>query len=172
MEAKLWHERGDGRPQPDLLRRHEATAATLAKYRKKKFEWSKAITCAHLARFHAKKMGHKVPTMPAFRSALGAKKALAAMGFESMGALLDSMFPKIAPGFMMLGDLAVLPGEGGSDAVFVCGGNKIFGWMEGERGMTMLDLTNGWGSPIPDGHDAPPELVGKTLGEVVQVFRL
>ena len=172
MEAKRWKHRRDGKPRPDLLRRQEATAATFAKFRRKKLDWSKAVTCGHLARFHSMQMGHKVPSVPAFRSAIGAKKALASMGFGSMGALLADLFPAIAPAEMLLGDLAVLPGGDGFDAVFVCAGNKLFGWLGDEDGMALLDLTNAWASPIPDGLDAPPELVGKTLGEAVTVFRL
>jgi hypothetical protein len=172
MEARRWEHRRDGRPRPDLLRRNEATNATFAKFRRKKFDWSKAVTCGHLARFHAKQMGHKVPPMPAFRSAVGARKALATMGFASMGELLASMFPTIAPAEMLLGDMAVIPSGDGFDAVFVCSGRWLFGWMGDEDGMTLLDLTNAWGSPIPDALDAPPELIGKTLGEAVQVFRL
>ena len=58
---------------PDLVRRLEATDATLRKFRGKPFDWAKGNTCGHLLRFHLKKAGHRVPPMPRFRSALGAK---------------------------------------------------------------------------------------------------
>ena len=115
----------------ELVRRRAATERTLARYRKKVFDWSKGITCVHLARAHLRNMGHKPETLPRFRSALGAKKALQERGFESVTGMLDSMLPRIAPAQMMLGDLAVVPGEGGLDAIFVCAGPlKVFGWRE------------------------------------------
>jgi hypothetical protein len=70
----------------DLLRRKEATEATLARYRGKVFDWSKGITCVHLARCQMRKMGHKPPTLPRFRSMLG-DLAVAPSG-EGLGSIM------------------------------------------------------------------------------------
>ncbi|MBX7459562.1 DUF6950 family protein [Qipengyuania huizhouensis] len=134
----------------ELERRRIATEKTLKRYQGKVFDWSKGITCVHLARFHLRNMGHKPETLPRFRSALGAKKALKEQGWASVADMLDSMMPRIAPAQMMLGDLAIVPGEGGMDAIFVCAGPlKVFGWREDQPKMVILDigldeLTGAW----------------------------
>lgn len=96
---------------PDLERRRIATAKTLAKYEGKPFDWRKSTTCLHLARFQMRAMGHKPPRLPPLRSALRAKKELDARGHASVIELLDSLFPRIAPAAMRLGDLAAFPGD-------------------------------------------------------------
>lgn len=113
----------------ELERRRIATEKTLGRYRHKVFDWSAGITCVHLARFHLKNMGHKPPTLPRFRSALGAKKALKERGWASVAEMLDSMMPRIAPAQMMLGDLAIVPGDSGLESILVCAGPfKLLGW--------------------------------------------
>lgn len=127
---------------PELERRRVATTKTLARYRGKVFDWSKGITCVHLARAQLKAMGHKPPTLPRFRSALGAKRALKERGWESVEAMLDSMLPRIAPAQMRLGDIAAVPGDKGLDALFVCAGPlKLFGWREDHPALVILDVS-------------------------------
>ncbi|USA39616.1 hypothetical protein NCF86_00180 [Pelagerythrobacter marinus] len=116
-------------PVIELERRRAATERTLARYRGKVFDWSKGVTCVHMARFHLKAMGHRPQTLPRFRSALGAKRALAAHGWESVEHMLDTMLPRIAPAQMMLGDLATVPGQDGLDCILICAGPfKLLGW--------------------------------------------
>lgn len=113
----------------ELERRRAATEETLARYRNKVFDWSKGVTCVHLARFHLRNMGHRPPTLPRFRSALGAKRALTERGWESVEHMLDTMLPRIAPAQMMLGDLATVPGQDGLDCILVSAGPlKLMGW--------------------------------------------
>lgn len=145
---------------PDLIRRHEATRNTMNKYRKKDFSWQHAVTCIHLAAFHLRKMGHRTPVMPRFRSAFGALRALKAVGFQDLPALLDSIgtIRRVAPAMMMMGDLAVLQGgviEGESEeddgaaremagigAIVVCAGpHKVFGWRGDFPKMVVLDVS-------------------------------
>ncbi len=127
---------------PELERRRMATEQTLARYRGKVFDWSKGITCVHLARFHMRNMGHKVETLPRFRSAVGAKRSLSAKGYGSLGRLVDSKLPRIAPARMLLGDLAMVPGEQGLDALFVCAGPlKMFGWREDAPALVLLNVS-------------------------------
>ncbi len=115
---------------PDLIRRQRATEATLAKYRARPFDWKKAITCVHMARFHLRKMGHRVPELPRIRGLIGAKRVMAQNGWTDVAAMLDAQasLERIAPAFMRVGDLAVLSGEG-MDGIVVCAGmHKLLGW--------------------------------------------
>lgn len=113
----------------EMIRRQQATQATLDRYRPKVFDWRTGVTCVHLARFHLKQMGHKVPTVPRIRSALAAKRAMLANGWDSVEAMLDAMLPRIAPAAMLLGDLAVVPGEDGFCSIMICAGpQKVMGW--------------------------------------------
>lgn len=115
---------------PDLIRRQRATQATLAKYRARPFDWKKAVTCVHMARFHLRKMGHRIPELPRIRGLIGAKRAMASNGWADVASMLDSQasLERIAPAFMRVGDLAVLPGEG-MDGIVICAGtHKLLGW--------------------------------------------
>lgn len=115
--------------QPEMIRRQQATQATLDRYRSKVFDWRAGVTCVHLARFHLKCMGHAVPTVPRIRSVLAAKRALAMRGWAGVEAMLDSMLPRIAPAQMLLGDLATVPGDDGFDCILVCAGPQaVMGW--------------------------------------------
>jgi hypothetical protein len=117
--------------EPDLLRRKRATEATLAKYRPLAFDWKKGVTCVHMARFHLLKMGHKVETLPRMRGPIGAKRALAERGWSDVAAMLDAQpgLTRIAPAMMLVGDLAVFPGDEGFDLITVCAGrHKLLGW--------------------------------------------
>lgn len=131
----------------NLHDRAEATRKTLDRYRGKVFDWSKGVTCAHMARAHLRNMKHKAPAMPRVRSAFGAKKALQGLGHDSMVSLLDGLLPRIAPAQMLLGDLCAVEGEAGMDAVMVCAGHRrVFGWVEGEE--TPVVVEPEWGKLI------------------------
>ena len=124
----------------DLERRRVATQKTLDRFRNKSFDWQRGITCVHLARYHLKQMGHKPETLPRIRSAIAAQRALKQRGWESVEAMLDSMLAPIAPARMMLGDLAVFPGEG-FGAIFICAGPlKVMGWREDADKLVLLDV--------------------------------
>jgi len=130
--------------KPELVRRKEAVEATLTRYRAKPFSWASGITCVHLCRAHLRNMGRKVPTIPRFRSALAAKRALKAGGWPHVAAMLDSILTRIPPAAMTLGDVAALPGEDGLHGIVICAGpRRVFGWAEGEETPKMLqpDMT-------------------------------
>jgi hypothetical protein len=128
--------------KPELIRRKDATEATLARYRHKAFDWSKGITCVHLARCQMRKMGHKPPTLPRFRSAFAAREAMTERGWGTVAEMLDSMLPPIPPARMLLGDLAVTPTEDGIGAINICAGpHKLMGWHDGADGLVMLDVS-------------------------------
>ncbi len=70
-------------------------------------------------------MGHKPPPIPDFRSARGGLTALRATGHDTLEALLDSMFPRIAPAAMLVGDLALVPGDAPFNALAVSAGGAL-----------------------------------------------
>ena len=126
---------------PEMLRRHGAAKNTLERFRRRRFDWAKGHTCAHLALFHLKQMGRKVPKVPAFRSPLGAARALKAMGCENVAQVLDRHLERIAPARMMIGDLAVAGSVDGLGAIMVCVGHlKLIGWREDADRMVVLDV--------------------------------
>jgi hypothetical protein len=116
----------------ELQRRVAAVTATQARFAGRPFDWRKAATCLHMIRFHAAQLGHKLPTVPRFRSALGAMKALKAEGVETLPELMDKHFPRIPAAQMLPGDVAAFPGdEGGFEALMVYGQLRAFiGWHE------------------------------------------
>lgn len=132
----------------DLLRRQVATQKTMAKYRHRAFDWRNRASCIHMARFHMRQMGHRPPAVPDFRSALGALRALERTGFADVAALFDSLAPRIAPAAMLLGDIAVCPGDDGLDAILISAGGKMLGWhQDDESGLKPLivsELVGAW----------------------------
>lgn len=121
----------------EMLRRRDATQATLAWFAKRPFDWGKAATCVHMIRRHITKLGHRPPPMPAFRSALGAKKALQGKGWGSLSEMMDGVLPAIPPAHAVLSDVVELPSD---DAVFgalciVIGNGRVMGYFEGAGDM-------------------------------------
>jgi len=138
---------------PDLIRRQQATQATLNKYRAKPFDWKKAVTCVHMARFHLRKMGHKVPELPRIRGVIGATRALRERGWANVSDMLDAQvsLERIAPAFMRIGDLAVLPGDEVMDSIVInAGTGKLLGWHQDWAGgmiemeASLDDLLGAW----------------------------
>lgn len=113
-----------------LTDRKKRTEKTLAKFRDRAFKWDSGATCIHLFRTHLKNMGHKVPVVPKFTSALTAKRALDTAGFKDLEQLGDSFLEQIPPASMILGDIGLMEGEEMFDAIviFAGGGGKVFGW--------------------------------------------
>lgn len=125
----------------EMERRRAATVKTMERFKGKAKQLSKGRSCVCMARAHLKNMGHNPPTVPRFRSTLGAKKALKANGWASVEEMLDSLLPRIAPAQMLLGDVVTVPGEGGLDAVMICAGPfKLMGWREDAEGLVVLDI--------------------------------
>jgi len=129
---------------PELDRRREATQATLDKFRDTAFDWAEGRHCVRMAAYHLRQMGWrspKLPTIPRVRSALAAKKELQAHGFDSVGQWLDSILVRVPPAAMRLGDLAIVEGAEGLDAIFVCAGpRRLFGWREDQPTAVVLEV--------------------------------
>lgn len=133
----------DGVATSALVRRQHATQSTLDAFRGKLFSWSGQKTCLHLLHAHLVNCGFKVPRLPAVRSPLGAKKALARRNCANMAEVIDSLglerLP--APAMMTIGDLAYRSSDDGMGGVLVCvGSGQLLGWVdsvapsEGEAG--------------------------------------
>lgn len=126
---------------PEPVRRQEATQATLDKFKGKAFSWQGA-TCAHLLRYHLRMMGHKPPAIPAFRSPISARTAMKKLGGDNIADVLRAIgMPEIPPAMMMLGDVAVLPGDDGIfDAITINAGVKLMGWHPDAEGLVVMDV--------------------------------
>lgn len=126
---------------PDLLRREAALSATWTKYRGKAIDWRKGHTCAHMARFHLRAMGHKLPKLPPMRSLLGAKRGLEANGWADVRAMLAAFLPEIAPAMMLPGDLVTTNSEDGMGCVMILiAPRKLIGWHEDADGAAVIDF--------------------------------
>lgn len=116
-----------------LALRQAATEKVLAQFREKPFDWAGA-NCIRLARAQAAALGHDVPPVPVFRSALGAKRALKKQGAKTVSGLLDARFERLpGPAFAWLGDLVAGPAdpEHGLEAVGIADGQgNVWGWSE------------------------------------------
>lgn len=130
------------------------TERVLARYRRRAFSWQGA-SCIHLARAQAVAMGHRVPALGTIRSAVGARRALCDQGFDSVPALLDSLFPRIAPLAMLVGDICTLAGaddeESGFPAICIADGqHNLFGWAEADPSrlsvikFALADIDGAW----------------------------
>jgi hypothetical protein len=112
----------------DLVQRATATEAVIARFRGKPFDWTKRRTCIHLARAQARALGHRPPPVPDFRSPTSARRALRLTGHETLESLLDSLFLRIPPAAMWIGDLALMAGSDGLDAIVIAAGGKMIGY--------------------------------------------
>jgi hypothetical protein len=132
-----------------LLRRRDATQATLDRFKGKPFTWGK-WDCAQMALFHLRGMGHEVrlAKVGAYNSALGAKRAIRRLGFDNLVAAMDSRFPRIAPAEAVAGDMLALPADAGLGAIVVALGNgAAIGWhqdAEGAVAMRMEEFVAAW----------------------------
>lgn len=90
----------------ELEKRAKAVKLTADKFGAKSFKWG-GCDCAKLVAFHLRKFGYKVPETGGYRSALGAKKRLSELGFETLPDLVDSLGLKPLPGwaFAKVGDI-------------------------------------------------------------------
>ncbi len=113
--------------------RADATSRTAAHFANKPFDWDGA-SCIHLAHVHATNMGHEVPPLPMFRSRQGALRGLLKTGHHTLESLMDSLFERIPPAQMLVGDIGMLPGEDRRlRALVIYDGHKsVAGWHEAD----------------------------------------
>ncbi len=112
-----------------LDERRAATQRTLDHFRDRDFSW-RGATCLHVLRFHLRALGHRPPRIPPFRSPVGAMRALKAAGYVDLAALLDDLpLARLTPAQMIVGDIALVPGDDSPfDALLICAGGKFIGW--------------------------------------------
>lgn len=113
----------------DMQRRAAAAQATLDRFAGKAFAWN-AQDCVRMAAFHLRRLGHKPQLARAgsYRCALGARRALARAGHDSIAAAIDALgLPRIPMAAAIVGDVGMLPSDAETDAalgaVIVCLGN-------------------------------------------------
>lgn len=126
------------RKKNPLVRRQEALTATMERYRHRAFDWETGATCVHMLRFHLKKMGHKVPAVPKLSGPVAAKRELKKRGWDSVEAMLDDLLEPIAVAAMLPGDVSVVPGEGGIEAVYISLGSTAIGYAEDVEGLALF----------------------------------
>lgn len=135
----------------NLPARAAATNATLLAFRELPFDWATGATCIHLAHAQASNMGHDLPPVPNFKTAIGALRQLRKQGVESLAELLDRHFERIPHSRMLIGDLALLPHDPEEDVVEAIaifdGLAKLIGW-HGAQPERMANISRANGNII------------------------
>lgn len=121
-----------------LLKRHKALQKVMDRYRALPFSWAHNRTCIHMLRMHLVAMGHKVEKVPKLDGPIAAKRELKKRGFASVEAMLDDLLEPIPVAAMLPGDVSVVPGDGGLDAVYISLGSTAIGYAEGVEGMALF----------------------------------
>jgi hypothetical protein len=91
-----------------LERRRDAAQATLDEFTARPFGLDRKNDCAHIALFHLKKLGIKIPVakVGTYKTPLAARAALRrAFGAETLQEVADKYFERIAPAAALVGDL-------------------------------------------------------------------
>lgn len=128
-----------------LQERVDAVDATLRRFRGQPFEWG-AVDCAKLGAFHLRQMGYhenlKLHKAGTYKTALGAKRALQRAGWGSLSEALDGLgFERIPPAAALPGDVLLLPGTDGFDALGVAAGNgAVVSFHEDAPGVEVLRI--------------------------------
>lgn len=125
----------------ELIKRRNATQATLDAYRGVGFDWS-CSSCVHLLHTHLSNAGYVLPEMPDINGPTSALRALRENGWETVSDLLDAFCEPIPPAMMKMGDVALFESAAGLDAIFICAGpHKMFGWREDHNDLVTVDVT-------------------------------
>jgi len=125
---------------PPLVHRAEATQATTSKYGGKAFSWANSHTCIHMLRFQLRKMGHQPPPLPRIKSAIGAKRALVANGWDGCAQMLDSMLSRIPYASATTGDVMLMESEDPSGgAIVISVGQRVIGQHDEADGIVVME---------------------------------
>lgn len=113
----------------ELERRAAVLELTKVKFANQVFKWGNS-DCARMIAFHLRKFGHKPPQAGGYRSALGAKKRLKQLGFETLPDLIDAIgLQEIPYAFCRIGDIVSFPSDdiiGGAGIVWGNGNMMCF----------------------------------------------
>lgn len=152
----------------ELEWRRSATQATRDRFYGAAFDWAAGMHCVKLAAVHLRNMGHRPPALPKVTSPEAAHRALAARGWDSVAAMLDSLLERIPPAMMLPGDLAVVDGDEGFESVLVyLGPRKLMGWLP--RGLEAVFEVAEDGTPLRTTEGVVIFAAG--LGEVKAAWR-
>lgn len=112
--TKRYRDKVTGKFRASSAARRDRTEKTLREWKARAFDWERS-SCIHLARAHARNMGHRnLPVVPPLAGPIEAIHVLKDMGHASLADLLNAHFePLPAPAFAWVGDLVLLPGEDG-----------------------------------------------------------
>jgi hypothetical protein len=121
-----------------LIRRHRALEKVMARYRNLPFSWAHNRTCIHMLRMHLVAMGHKLEKVPKLDGPIAAKRELKKRGWKSVEAMLDDLLEPIPVAAMLPGDVSIVPGDDGLEAVYISLGSTAIGYAEDVPGMTLF----------------------------------
>lgn len=104
----------------DLLYRTACAELTLAQFITMPFAWGRH-DCARMTAAHVRRMGHAVSLamFGGYTSLNGARRALKRAGYDSLEAVLDARFDRIAPASAWVGDIVAMEGKDGLAALAV-----------------------------------------------------
>lgn len=118
-----------------MLRRQEATQATVDAYQRQPLELGKR-DCARMTASHLKRLGHAVSLAKAggYSTPIGAARALRKIGCRDLGEALDQLgLVRIPPARAVMGDVFGLRAKDGGLALHIAlDHNTSFGPIEGE----------------------------------------
>lgn len=131
-----------GKKIPEMARRIRAIENVRARYEGQPYIIGRS-DCATLVRTLLVAMGHKkLPKPKPYKTALGAKRELTRLGFESLEAMMDTLLPRIAPAMMRVGDIALVEADpddaAGDETLVVSLGNKFWGWHPDQMDLAVL----------------------------------
>lgn len=112
--------------------RRAATQATVDRFGGHAFEWGK-WDCAKMVAFQLRGLGRPEAHAKAgsYADALGAKRALRRLGYESMGDLMRARFEEIPPAACLLGDIIEFDADSPLGALGIAlGNNAVFCYSE------------------------------------------
>lgn len=125
----------------ELVRRRDATQATVDAWKGRKFRLGQA-DCVRLVADHLRRMGRRVrlPAKGSYGTLIGAQKALKARGYDDLPTALDSMgFVRVAPAAALPGDIIAIPSEHAIGCLMVAVGNgRALGFHEDVEGAEIL----------------------------------
>lgn len=117
---------------PEMPRRMRAIESVRARFEGKSYKIGRS-DCAKLVRALLVAMGHtKLPKPKPYKTALGAKRELTRLGFDSLEQMMDTLLERISPAAMLVGDIGLIPADpddaAGDETLVVSLGNKYWGW--------------------------------------------
>lgn len=127
-----------------LTFRRDVTQATLDRFKDQPFQFGKR-DCVRMCAFHLRAMGYRPHLAKAgsYSTYLGARRALRAAGFYTLGGAVDGIgLTRIAPAAALPGDLIELPSEDDIGALGIAAGNgRLLGYHPDAAGAVIVQPT-------------------------------